>query len=127
VVAIDEFGDKGTETVMNFLQFVPGVAVADDAVAAGSISLRGFPDTQSVVQIDGSNFSSSRTANTRVVVLIEVPMANISRVELTKVPTPDMPASGLGGSINLISKTGSEVQRPQGTYQISNSSPIAPV
>ncbi len=38
-------------------------------------------------------------------------MNNVSRVEITKVPTPDMPASGLGGSINLISRNGFEAKQ----------------
>ncbi len=119
VVAIDEYGDQGDETIMNFLKFLPGVAIADDAPGAGSVSLRGFPSDNTVVQFDGSDFSSSRTANSRGVVLIEVPMSNVSRVEVTKVPTPDMPASGLGGSINLISKSGVETRRPTLSYQAS--------
>ncbi|MSU49322.1 MAG: TonB-dependent receptor [Opitutus sp.] len=119
VVARDEFGDQGDESIMNFMRFLPGLSIADDAPGAGSVSLRGFPDTNTVVQFDGGDFASSRTANSRVVVLIEVPMSNVSRVEVTKVPTPDMPAAGLGGSINLISKTGFETKRPSLSYQLS--------
>lgn len=39
-------------------------------------------------------------------------MSNISRVEVTKVPTPDMAASGLGGSINIISNFFGSVDTP---------------
>jgi outer membrane receptor for ferrienterochelin and colicin len=63
VVAIDEYGDQGDETIMNFLRFLPGVAIADDAPGAGSVSLRGFPSDNTVVQLDGGDFSSARTAN----------------------------------------------------------------
>ncbi|MSU50312.1 MAG: TonB-dependent receptor [Opitutus sp.] len=119
VVAIDEYGDQGDETIMNFLRFLPSVSIADDALGAGSVSLRGFPANNTGVTVDGGEFASARTASTRTVVLIEVPMSNISRVEVTKVPTPDMPASGLGGSINLISKRGFESKRRVFSYQIS--------
>ncbi len=120
VVAIDEYGDQGDESIMSFLRFLPGVAIADDAPGAGSVSLRGFPSDNTVVQFDGGDFSSARTPNSRGIVLIEVPMSNVSRVEVTKVPTPDMPASGLGGSINLISKSGSETRRPTLSYQVTS-------
>ena len=101
VVAIDEYGDQGDETIMNFLKFLPSVSIQDDALGAGSVSLRGFPANNTGVMVDGDEFSSARTASTRTVVLIEVPMSNISRVEVTKVPTPDMPASGLGGQYSF--------------------------
>lgn len=119
VVAIDEYGDRGNESIMNFLQFLPSVAIVDDAVGAGSVGLRGFPAGNTVMSVDGADFASARDGITsRTTTLIEVPMANISRVEVTKVPTPDMSASGLGGSINIISKRGFEARRPQFEYSV---------
>lgn len=50
--------------------------------------------------------------------LQDVPIVNIERVEVSKVPTPDLPASGLGGSMNLIAKTGLGIKRPTGSYQV---------
>ena len=35
---------------------------------------------------------------------------------MTKVPTPEMPASGLGGSINLVSRSGFESKRRRFSY-----------
>jgi TonB-dependent receptor len=119
VVALDEYGDQGEENVLSFLRFLPGVSIADDAPTAGSVSMRGFPGNNTDLTVDGAEFASSRTSGTRTTVLVEVPLANISRIEVTKVPTPDMPASGLGGSINLISKNGFETRRPLFTYQVS--------
>jgi TonB-dependent receptor len=55
--------------------------------------------------------------------LFAVPTNNISRIEVTKVPTPDMSAGGLGGSINIISKSGFERKRPLLTYNIYSSFP----
>jgi len=52
------------------------------------------------------------------VALQDVPIVNIERVEVSKVPTPDLPASGLGGSMNLIAKTGLGIKRPTGSYQV---------
>lgn len=126
VVALDEYGDQGNESIMSFTRFLPGVSIADDAAGAGSVSLRGFPSTNTVVQFDGADFASSRTPNARGVVLIEVPMSNVSRVEVTKVPTPDMAASGLGGSINLISKTDSKRANPSSPTRPRCSSTTAP-
>lgn len=119
VVALDEYGEQGEENVLSFLRFLPGVSIADDAPTAGSVSMRGFPGNNTDLTVDGAEFASARTGGTRTTVLVEVPLSNISRIEVTKVPTPDMPASGLGGSINLISKNGFETRRPLFTYQVS--------
>jgi TonB-dependent receptor len=42
---------------------------------------------------------------------------NVSRIEVTKVPTPDMPATGLGGSVNLISRSGFENRHAVLSYE----------
>lgn len=117
VVAIDEFGDRGTENIGDFLRFIPGVSINDAGLVPNDVSLRGFPSGNSGILVDGGEFASSR-GTSRTVSLLEVPMGNISRVEVTKVPTPDVPASGLGGSINLISKSGFEARRPSFTGQV---------
>jgi len=41
----------------------------------------------------------------RATSLQTISLVNATRIEVYKVPTPDMPASSLGGSINLVSKT----------------------
>ncbi len=47
--------------------------------------------------------STSRTVDIRSMALND-----ISRIELTKVPTPSTPADSLAGSVNLISKSAFE-------------------
>jgi TonB-dependent receptor len=119
VVAIDEYGDRGDENIGEFLRFLPGVALNDSGQVPNEVTLRGFPATTSSVTIDGGDVMGARGGDTRALSLLEVPMSNVSRVEVTKVPTPDMPASGLGGSLNIISKGGFESKRPAFAYQLS--------
>ena len=118
VVAMDEYGDRGDENVGEFLRFLPGVALNDSGHVPNEVTLRGFPANTSGILLDGGEIAGARGTNTRSVSLLEVPMNNVSRVEVTKVPTPDMPASGLGGSINLISKSGFESRKPRFNYQV---------
>lgn len=120
VVALGEYGDQTDENIFNFMRFIPGVAIQDDAPGAGSVSVRGFSANNTGVMMDGGEYSSARDGDGRTTVLVEVPMANVTRVEVTKVPTPDMPATGLGGSINLITKNGFETRRPVFSYQITS-------
>ncbi len=111
VVAIDEFGDRGNENIGEFLLFLPGVSIATSGSEPTTVSLRGFPGNNTGLTLDGGEMATSFGGNSRSLDLREMPMNNVSRVEVTKVPTPDMRASGLGGSINLISRSGFETKR----------------
>lgn len=116
IVAFDEFGDRGAEDIGELMRFLPGVGVVDGGQTASSIALRGFPDSNTALQLDGADMASAR-GNSRTQSLLDVPMANISRVEVNKVPVPDQPASGMGGSVNIISKSGFESKRPVFNYK----------
>lgn len=113
VVAIDEFGDRGNENIGEFLLFLPGVSIATSGSEPTTVSLRGFPGNNTGLTVDGGEMATSFAGNSRSLDLREMPMNNVSRVEVTKVPTPDMPASGLGGSINLITRSGFESRTPR--------------
>lgn len=117
IVAFDEFGDRGAEDIGELMRFLPGVGVVDGGQTASTIALRGFPDSNTTLQIDGADLASAR-GNSRTQSLLDVPMANISRVEINKVPVPDQPASGMGGSVNIISKSGFEAKRPVFNYKL---------
>jgi iron complex outermembrane receptor protein len=118
VVAVDEYGDRGDENIGEFFRFLPGVALNDSGHVPNEVTLRGFPASTSGITIDGGDVMGARGGDTRALSLLEVPTSNLSRVEVTKVPTPDLPASGLGGSLNLITKGGFEVKRPVFSYQL---------
>jgi TonB-dependent receptor len=119
VVAIDEFGDRGTENIGEFLLFLPGVSIETSGSEASSVALRGFPGNNTGVTVDGGQVALSfNGGNTRSLDLREIPMNNVSRVEVTKVATPDMPASGLGGSVNLISRSGFESKRRKISFNV---------
>ena len=119
VVAMDEFGNRGDENLGEFLQFLSGVSVTIDGdVGPNGASLRGFSPSFSNVYMDGGSVATARGTN-RQATTTDVPFSNVSRVEVTKVPTPDQPASGLGGSINLIPSTGFEVRKRVLNYRVS--------
>lgn len=113
VVAIDEFGDRGSENIGEFLLFLPGVSIATSGSEPTTVALRGFPGSNTGLTVDGGEIATSFSGNSRAMDLREMPMNNVSRVEVTKVPTPDLPASGLGGSINLITRSGFETRKPR--------------
>ena len=118
VVALDEFGDRGSENIGEFLLFLPGVSIATSGSEPTTVSLRGFPGNNSGLTLDGGEMATSFGGNSRSLDLREMPMNNVSRVEVTKVPTPDISASGLGGSINLISRSGFESKTRKFSYNV---------
>lgn len=119
VVSFDELGDRGQENIGDYVRFLPGVTILDDGEHPGRIALGGFPAEMSNIQIDGVDVAATGfgATSSRAAALQDVPILNIDRVEVSKVPTPDLPASGLGGSMNLIAKTGTGLKRPVGRYQ----------
>ncbi len=126
VVAMEDLGNFGTENIGDYIRFLPGVAIIDDGEDAGQLGLGGFGPEFTNVQLDGGDVASTGagtpagagTVSKRNLTLAEVPMVNIERVEVTKVPTPDMPASGLGGSMNLVSKGLLGTKRAYIDYQL---------
>lgn len=118
VVAIDEYGDRGNENIGEFLLFIPGVSIATSGSEPTTVALRGFPGNNTGLTVDGGEMASSFNGNSRSLDLREMPMNNVSRVEITKVPTPDLPATGLGGSINLITRSGFETRTPKFNYNV---------
>jgi iron complex outermembrane recepter protein len=118
VVSADQFGDIPSGNVGEFLKYLPGVELeyGGTYVAptdAFGISVRGFGPADTNIMIDGVPISSAPQASlTTQVGLDMLSINNASRIELIKVPTPDMPMNSVGGQINLISKSAFEYAKP---------------
>ena len=118
VVAYDEYGDRSAENIGDFLRFLPGVSIDEGGgQLAQNVIIRGLPAAQTGLELDGAQLATARGAG-RANTLFDVPTANISRVEVSKVPTPDKPANSLGGSMNIIRRNGFEARRPSFSYQL---------
>lgn len=119
VVAADAFGDIPSGNVGEFIKFLPGIELEYGGTYiaptdAFGISVRGFGSADTAIYIDGVPVASASQASlTTQVGLDMLSINNASRVELIKVPTPDMPMNSIGGQINLISKSAFEFARPR--------------
>ena len=123
VVAADAMGDIMDGNVGEFLKFMPGITAEYDRDSGGSVSsvsVRGFPTNMAVVSGDGLQMAS--TGNTvgtsRVFQFTQVSINNISRLEVTKVPTPSNPADSMAGSIDMVSKSSFERKNAQLRYTV---------
>ena len=96
VVAFEEFGDLGDGNPGEFLKFVPGIQVAMSPAIPSEITLRGMPGSGTLLMVDGVELSSDGPAG-RGASFTAANVANMDRIEVTKVPTPSTPADSLGG------------------------------
>ncbi|MBL9200277.1 MAG: TonB-dependent receptor [Opitutaceae bacterium] len=113
VLATDALGDVIQNNLGEFVKFLPGVDVGTDQMNAVQIGLRGLPSSYTNIALDGDDVNAAGSGNpTRNTLLQAFSLSNAQRVEIYKVPTPDMPAS-LAGGINMVSRTAFEASRPE--------------
>lgn len=118
VMAADAFGDVTEGNAGEFLKYLPGITVDYVAADVRTVSVRGFAAQFTNVYLDGMRTTSAVSGNTaRVFEFEQVSINNASRVEVVKVPTPDLPADALGGSVNLISKNAFERPTAEFNYR----------
>ncbi len=104
IVAADAIGRFPDQNAAESLQRLPGVSLYRDQGEGRFIVLRGLNYTLGNVTLNGSTVASPEFGE-RALALDVVPADSLAAIEVTKVPTPDMSAEGLGGSINLRTKS----------------------
>jgi TonB-dependent receptor len=117
VISLEEFGDMGEGNVGEVLKYVPGINIDYNPQTPQYASIRGMPSTGTLVLLNGAQMGSSAD-NTRSFELGLSANGNIDRVEITKVPTPELPANAVGGTINMIPKSGFSRSKPLFTYNL---------
>lgn len=118
VIALDEFADQADGNIGEFIKFVPGLDIQYNPFNAASVTIRGMPATGTLVQFDGMPTAPASAGNTRSFDLNTAANANIERIEVTKSTTPDQPANAIGGTINVISKSGFSRAKPLFAYNL---------
>ena len=103
VVAIDV--DTGEGNVGEFLKYIPGLVMDQNPQTPQFASIRGMPSSGTLVTTNGMEVAANGVTG-RATDLGLAATGNIDRIEVTKVPTPDMPANAVGGGINMITKSG---------------------
>jgi TonB-dependent receptor len=94
------------------LQRIPGISLETDTGEGRFINIRGLDSdlnasTYGGVPLPVSN-QSSPFSGARAVAFDTIPTGIIGGIEVNKTLEPDMDAEGLGGSINLVPRTGAE-------------------
>lgn len=115
VVAIDV--DTGEGNVGEFLKYIPGIVMEQSPQTPQFANIRGMPASGTLVTTNGMEIAANGIVG-RATDLGLSATGNIDRIEVTKVPTPDMPANAVGGGINMITKSGFSRKTAQLTYNI---------
>ncbi len=114
VLSADEFGEQSENNVAEFLKLMPGVQIDYVEQDARNASLRGMPAHATIVTANGNQLASAASGGaSRVFEFEQISINEIARVEVNKSLMPDMPAEGIGGTINLITKSAFERSRPE--------------
>lgn len=107
VFATDSLGEV-LGNVGEFMKFIPGVTVENDLADISGVAVRGIGSNMTSITNDGAPASNIWVGATRTVDVRSMALNDVSRIELSKVPTPANPADALAGSVNLVSKSAFE-------------------
>jgi iron complex outermembrane receptor protein len=110
VVVLEEIGDLGDGNIGEYLKYTPGLSIVSGPQTAASASIRGMPAGGVIFMIDGAEVSSPSVD--RNFDLAASSSGSVDRIEITKVPTPDRPANAVGGTVNIVGRSGFANQAP---------------
>jgi iron complex outermembrane receptor protein len=118
VVSTDAFGEVSQGNLGEFMKHIPGVTIEYSGQNASGVQVRGFTSNYTAVTLDGGAVASAASPastqnHTRQFGLEQANINNLSRIEVVKLPTPDMSANLLGGAVNLVSKSAFERASPE--------------
>lgn len=117
VVSTDTHGEVMGGNLGEFLKFLPGLDTGGGQFEPAEISVRGFSGGMTQVTNDGAPMANSGTD--RGFTLEQISINNVSRVEVTKMPTPATPADSVAGSVNLVGKSAFERSRREFRYNVN--------
>jgi TonB-dependent receptor len=104
IVASDEIGNFPDQNAAEAIQRIPGISLYRDQGEGRYIVLRGLNYTYTSVKVNGGSFAGADLGE-RATALDVIPADALAAIEVTKVPTPDMDGEGLGGQVNIRTKS----------------------
>ncbi|MAN52879.1 MULTISPECIES: TonB-dependent receptor plug domain-containing protein [unclassified Marinimicrobium] len=113
-IASDAMGQFVDQNVAESLQRLPGVSISRDQGEGRFVSVRGVSAGLSSVSINGMRIGTPEDGS-RAVPLDVIPTGSVELIEITKVPTPDMPGDAIGGAVNV--KSGSAFDYDGDTFR----------
>lgn len=122
VVSTDQFGTIPDNNPGEFMKWLPGVSVEYFANNIVGVSVRGLDAVNTEISFDGMPVASASTATASVTgrdrnfEMLGASSADIARVEVRKLRTPEDSANALGGSLNLVRRSAFEADKRRLSY-----------
>ncbi|TVP72776.1 MAG: TonB-dependent receptor [Gemmatimonadales bacterium] len=111
-IATNAHGHVPDGNLAEVMKRLPGVTPTYDFGEVTNISIRGIDPNRNAVTVDGARLPSTGSApGGRGTRMDQVPGEFIRTIEVVKAPTPDMDADAIGGSANMVTKSGLEFDR----------------
>ncbi len=104
IVAADAIGRFPDQNAAESLQRLPGVALYRDQGEGRFVDLRGLNYIYTSVTLNNSKLASPEVGG-RFLALDVVPADSLASLEVIKVKTPDQDGEGLGGTVNIRTKS----------------------
>ncbi len=114
IVASDQIGSFPDPNVAESLQRIPGVGLQRDQGEGRYITIRGTDPSVNNVMINGQRVPSPE-GDVRSVALDVIPADQLGAIEVNKTFTPDMDMDGIGGLVNLTTRSALDYDRPMGS------------
>lgn len=115
VISADEIGQFVDQNVAESLHRLPGISITRDQGEGRFVSIRGIESALNTTTVNGMRIGTPEDGN-RNLPLDIIPSGTAQILEVTKVPTPDMPGDSIGGAIDISTKSAFERDGREITY-----------
>lgn len=112
IVASDDIGRFPDQNVAESIQRIPGVALYRDQGEGRFIVVRGIRPDLNTVQLNGVSIATPDRGN-RTLPLDVIPSDALGAIEVAKVATPDQEMDGLGGRVDLKTRSAFDLKERQ--------------
>ncbi len=105
---MEKFPDINSAEV---LQRMPGVSIQRDQGEGRYVQIRGTATQMNSMKINGEDIPSPEGGE-RTTQMDIIPSSQLSSIEVIKTLTPDMDANSIGGTVNLVTKSALDYEKP---------------
>lgn len=117
VVSADAIGQFVDQNVAESLHRLPGISITRDQGEGRFVSIRGIESALNTTTVNGMRIGTPEDGN-RNLPLDIIPSGTVQILEVTKVPTPDMPGDSIGGAIDISTKSAFEREGREISYSL---------
>ena len=111
VAAADDIGQLPDKNVAEAVERLPGVGVQYDQGEGRYVAVRGVPSSLNGYTLNGFEIGNP-DGNTRALPLDILSGQLLNRIEVAKVKTADLTGQGIGATINLVTQTAFDYDKP---------------